>query len=718
MRVLQILPALTSGGVETGTVDFARELKKRGIHNCVISSGGPLVKELIKMKVPHYSIPVHVKGPAALLTLSQIRKVIREERIDIVHARSRVPAWLAWLANIGTGATFITTCHGYYSEHFFSRIMGWGRRVIVISRAIERHMNRGFGIPHDRMDLIWRGVHLEKYPYIADHYTGHKKDKFVVANIGRLTPIKGHEHFLKAIRLVSLKVPNLEAWIIGGIEPGKESYANELKTMAVKLGIDKKIKWMGRCDNIPDLLPQIDLVALTTNVPEAFGRVLIEAGARGTAVVSTRTGGVVEVIQDQVDGLLVEVDDERTLASCIEETFKYPEKTQARVATFRKKIETHFTLEGMTDKILQVYEKALNQVHIIIPKFGSLGDLALIVPSLRALKKKHAGSRIFLVTDPIWMDFMRNCPYVDELIPLKRRGLLSWVSLFLVALRLRRIGMDLSVDFQNNRRSYLLSFLSGSSLRYGFRRGMFGFLLNRGMPFKKALISPVHHQFELLKALGIFQANEHLELWVHENEKIEASRLTRSIWFEPGELRIGFSLSASPKWRTKNWPERHYLDLAKGLDKRLPLKIFLLGTSDASPLAESFRRERLPFVIDLVGQTRLSDIRAIIVGLDLLVTGDSAMMHLAAAAGIPFVALFGPTNPQRHMPPAQYAEALYADVECAPCYKAKCNAPEFICMPRIRPEQVEAKVMELLRASKKFKEANAMEKKVEDSNIL
>ena len=177
MNILQVVPRLDTGGVETGTVDLAKELIQQGNKGVVISSGGELVKELDSLGVKHYELPVHKKSPFVMFRMiNGIIEVIKREKIDIVHARSRVPAWSSYFACFRTGCNFITTCHGYYNTYFTSRIMGWGKRVIVPSLVIGRHMIDDFGVPLERIRRIPRGVDLDKFKF---NPTFLKEKKFV-----------------------------------------------------------------------------------------------------------------------------------------------------------------------------------------------------------------------------------------------------------------------------------------------------------------------------------------------------------------------------------------------------------------------------------------------------------------------------------------------------------------------------------------------------------
>ena len=149
MNILQILPELNVGGVETGTLDLAKYLVRSGHKAVVVSNGGELVKELESCGAIHYRLPVHKKSLLSIIRMvSRLSEIIRQERIDIVHARSRVPAWIAFFAARKTNTVFITTCHGYYKKHPLSEVMGWAKRVIVLSNVIARHMIDDFGVPY------------------------------------------------------------------------------------------------------------------------------------------------------------------------------------------------------------------------------------------------------------------------------------------------------------------------------------------------------------------------------------------------------------------------------------------------------------------------------------------------------------------------------------------------------------------------------------------
>ena len=236
MNILQVLPELTVGGVETGTVDLAKYLVKAGHKAVVVSNGGELVAELESCGAVHYKLPVHRKSFFSMAgAIPRLAEIITKENIDIVHARSRVPAWIAYFACRRTKAVFITTCHGYYKKHFFSGVMGWGKRVIALSNIIARHMIEDFGVPHERISFVPRGVDMSRFVYTNPDEK--RKKEFNVGIIARITPLKGHLFFMKAMAKVARAIPELKVWVVGNAPSSKEAYKEQVEVLTKRLGL-------------------------------------------------------------------------------------------------------------------------------------------------------------------------------------------------------------------------------------------------------------------------------------------------------------------------------------------------------------------------------------------------------------------------------------------------------------------------------------------------
>jgi glycosyltransferase involved in cell wall biosynthesis len=360
MRILQMVPELEAGGVETGTIDLARALKKKGHAVIVVSNGGKLVEALESNNIPHIKLPIHRKSLKSLLLVPKIERLIRSQYIDIVHASSRVPAWIGYLACKKTKTPFITSCHGFYSRHPFSSVMGRGKLVMVISDAIGERMRGAFKVPPEKIRVVYRGVNLVKYHFSEDKYD-HKKDTFTVINIGRITPLKGHYEFIKAMQLVVREEPRAEAWIVGGAAKSKKPYMDRLRRLAVDLGIEKHIKFLGVKRDIPDLLKKADVLVLSSNKPEGFGRAVIEAGAVGTAVCASNIGGIKEIVKNGISGLLFPPGDEKKISECILKMLHEPEFCKTCAKSLRRRVEKDFSLERMAVDTLAAYTEALGK---------------------------------------------------------------------------------------------------------------------------------------------------------------------------------------------------------------------------------------------------------------------------------------------------------------------------------------------------------------------
>ncbi|MEE9500390.1 MAG: glycosyltransferase family 4 protein [Candidatus Omnitrophota bacterium] len=358
MKILHLIPALETGGVETGTIDLALSLERSGQTVVVVSSGGRLVEDLENNNILHIKLPVHKKSPLALLLAMRIASIIKTQKIDIVHASSRVPAWIGFLACKLRRVPFVTSCHGFYSRHLFSYVMGWGKLVMVISKSVEKRMAEDFKVPKEKIRLVYRGVDLTRYQYCPDKYDA-KKDYFTIINIARLTPLKGQYEFIKAMKRVINKTERVEIWIVGGRKIGKGRYLNTLKDLAKELGIEKHVKFLGARSDIPDLLKKADCLVLSTEVPEGFGRTVIEAGAIGTAVCASEAGGIKEIIDNGVSGLLFPPGDETGMSEAVLRMLDDVELRKRCARNLRKKIEESFTLEQMAKATLSVYEEAL-----------------------------------------------------------------------------------------------------------------------------------------------------------------------------------------------------------------------------------------------------------------------------------------------------------------------------------------------------------------------
>lgn len=694
MNILQILPELNYGGVETGTLDMAKYLVSHNHKAVVVSAGGQLVGELTACGAIHYTLDVHRKSLFSMLrAIPQLAEIIRKEDIQVVHARSRVPAWSAYFACRLTGRPFITTCHGYYSKHPFTRVMGWGKLVIVPSQAVGRHMIEDFGLPRDRVRLIPRSVDASKFTFIPAE--NKKRTEFVIAVIARVVPLKGHIPFIKAIHKVYRNIPNIKVWIVGAVPASKPHYREELEGLVKRLGLAHIVEFLGARRDIPEILSKVNLLVLPTITYEAFGRVIVEAYAAGVPVVATKIAGVVDIVEDGVDGLLAAPGDPETLADAIIKVLKDPELSGALAKNGYLKAISQFTLEKMAQATIQVYEEAVASHRILVIKLSALGDLILSIPALKAIRKKYpAPSKITCLVGKDIQAVLTHCPYVDEVAAYDFKGRdKGFLEFWRLGGRLRKNNFDLALDLQNNRKSHLLSFLSFAPRRYGYQNGKFSFLLNRRVKETKVILGPLEHQFRILGLLDIELKDKKIELWPSKDDVREIEEFLDSQWMNKGQPLAGLHLGSSRKWLSKRWP----LDYAAALSERLALQgIRLVVTGEEMPGKElnyfkGLTEKSRPIIA--CGRTSINQLACLIKRCGVFICGDTAPLHIAIGMSVPVVALFGPTDPKRHLPAGENIILLNKELPCQPCYKPECR--DVKCMEQISVDEVLEAVLKL-----------------------
>ncbi|HQP91599.1 MAG TPA: lipopolysaccharide heptosyltransferase II [Candidatus Omnitrophota bacterium] len=693
MNILQILPQLRVGGVETGTVDLAKYLVATG-HKCVVvSAGGELVKELESCGVKHYTLPVDNKAFWIMMkSARQLQKIVMDEKIDIIHARSRVPAWVGFMAARHTDTCLITTAHGSYSKHIFSYMMGWGKYTILPSSVIGRRMHKDFGVPLENIKLIPRSVDLERYKY-RQPVDKPKKD-FLIALVGRITPIKGQIYFLKAFSKVLRSYPTAKAWIIGSVSSGKDDYMEELEVLTRRLGLSKAVEFLRNRRDIPELLSQADCLVMPSIAEESFGRVIVEAQATGVPVVATRVKGVIKIVEDGTDGLLVYPKDPEGLAQGIEKIFKDHHFALAMAEKGRKKVEERFTLEKMAQDTLKVYEEALSRKRILVIKMSALGDCILSIPSFEALKKKFPDSKITCLVELASKDVFKRCPYIDELIVTDLKGRdKGFKGLWRLMKKLAGERFDMVIDFQNNKKSHMLAFSTFAFDRYGYDNGKFSFLLNKKIKDTGSPLPPVQHQFRVLDMLGIGHLGEALKLWLSEEDKRFSDDFFKTEGL--GGRVIGINIGSSLRWKTKRWPTKKIAELCDLLSMG-GYRVLLTGSAHDAPYAKAVLKQVKSRPACAVARTSLMQLAGLIQKCACFVTSDSAPLHIASAMGTPVVALFGPTDPARHMPPSEKSIVLKSEI-CTPCYKDECKRKTHSCMDGIKTKQVFDSIESLLR---------------------
>ena len=226
--------------------------------------------------------------------------------------------------------------------------------------------------------------------------------------------------------------------------------------------------------------------------------------------------------------------------------------------------------------------------------------------------------------------------------------------------------------------------------RYGFRRGPFGFLLNRPDRTFEVKEPPVHHQFRILSKLGVRKLDDRLELWPDAESENRIGKMMDEWSGDRASKTIGLVLGASPQWQSKRWPADYFRELARRLTGERGYRVVLIGTSEDASLGEGFEAgQGQGAILNMLGKTSARDLISLFKRLDLVVSGDTAPLHVAAAAQTKIVALFGPTDPRRHMPATGGAAVLCRSLACQPCYRGVCRLEDpLVCLKQISVAEV------------------------------
>lgn len=370
--ILQVLPSLVTGGVERGTVEITDAITRAGGRALVASEGGRLVPAIEAAGGRHVCLPLAAKNPAVIWSnAGRLESLIRSEGVSIVHARSRAPAWSAWLACQRTRARFVTTYHGTYSESLplkrqYNSVMARGEIVIAASRFIADLIHSRHRVPPARIRVIPRGIDPAVFDpgAVAPDRSARLATEWklppamrVVMLPGRLTAWKGQTVLLNA--LARLRRRDVCVVLVGS-DQGRTRYTDQLLLQARRLGVADRVRLAGDCHDMPAALLLADVVVHASTEAEAFGRVVIEAQAMGRAVIASDLGGPVETVEQGVTGWRVPPGDAAALAAAINYALDLPPGAlQSLAAAARGSVLRTATVGAMQDATLAVYRDVL-----------------------------------------------------------------------------------------------------------------------------------------------------------------------------------------------------------------------------------------------------------------------------------------------------------------------------------------------------------------------
>ena len=372
--VLQILPHLNSGGLVSGAVEISEALQKAGMNSFVASEGGRREREITRAGGKVLNFSLGSKNPLIiLLNVYKLSKIIKTYKINIIHARSRAPAWSAYFAAKKMGIPFVTTFHGTYSiqnnlKKKYNSIMIKSNRVIAISKFIKSHILSNYNIDKEKIVTIYRGVNIEKFNYLKvsnERLVSLLKkfnipeDSYVVLLPGRITRWKGHTLLIEAIS--KLQRSDIICLFVGDVQ-GRNKYYTELEKLIDKLQLKNNFRIISNQSDMAAIYKLADVVVSTSLEPEAFGRVVAEAQAMGRPTVAVNHGGGPEIIIDGQTGWLFKPGDADDLSDKINSALNLNKEDRDKMAMGAiERAKLNFNNETMCAKTLQVYAELVNK---------------------------------------------------------------------------------------------------------------------------------------------------------------------------------------------------------------------------------------------------------------------------------------------------------------------------------------------------------------------
>ena len=377
--VLQVTPALDAGGVERTTVEMAQALTRSGGRAIVASRGGRLEGELKAVGGELTQLPMDTKNPLEMYAnIGRLVALARKHHVQIVHARSRAPAWSAMFAARRLGLPFVTTYHGVYNaksslKRFYNSIMARGDLVIANSDFTRAHVIAEHGVSPERVISIPRGVDLARFdPAAVDAARVADMRKLwglapldmrpVVLLPGRLTNWKGQSVLIEAAALIEGERRGAAVYVLAGDSQGRQQYMADLHDLARKKGVADAVKIVGHLVDMPAALKAATVAVFPSTDAEAFGRAAVEAQAMGVPVVASNLGGLAETIVEGESGFLVPASDPRRLAYAVDRVLALSAEQRKNMGDRgATRVRARYSVEALQAATLAVYERLLKE---------------------------------------------------------------------------------------------------------------------------------------------------------------------------------------------------------------------------------------------------------------------------------------------------------------------------------------------------------------------
>ena len=697
LTVLQVIPDLSTGGAERTTVDVAHAITRAGGRAIVASRGGRLEGELREAGGELIKIPAHTKNPYSMLAnVLRLSHIIEQYNVDIVHARSRAPAWSALLAARLAGKPFVTTYHGTYNanlplKRWYNSIMARGDLVIANSNFIAAHVHDTYGLPEPNIVTIPRGTDMGRFdPDAVDHARVKKMredwgitlspsadERVVVLLPARLTRWKGQTVLIEAAAILKERGRGGDAiYILAGDDQGRETYSNELTRKIEDLGLSGRVRLMvGNVNDMPAACLAADVVVAPSVEAEAFGRIAVEAQAMGRPIIAADHGGSRETVVTTADdpgaeglatGWRVAPGNANSLADALSEAFDQgPGGRAATGALGQAHVRETYSLTEMVDRTLSVYRRLAGSPasrrivaarglqgaeHILVIKLGALGDFVQAIGPMQAIRKQHPLAHITLLTTPLFVPLAWAMGVFDAVWSDGRPR--NWPDQIALISRLRSGQFERVYDLQTSDRSSAYH-----GVLWPQRPEWSGIAGGCSHPHKNPERDSMHtveRQREQLAGIGITDVALSDLSFAQSNGRTDLGRFEFDPLTTPFAMIIPGGAAHRP---AKRWPAKAYGKLAAHIWEQGILPVVLGAGAEKEAAAEILKA--CPDAINLVDRTDFLQIASLAGHARLAVGNDTGPMHICGASGAPSLVLFSDeSDPRRCAPRGRLVRTL------------------------------------------------------------
>lgn len=360
MNILFLSTHLNTGGISSYLDTLSRGLMKKGHRVWIATSGGNLVESLKESGVKHITLNIRTKSELdcrIYFSLLAVSRMIKKNKIDVIHAQTRVTQVMAACLNKLSGKPFVSTCHGFFKPRLSRRMFPcWGERVIAISEAVYEHLQKDFHVDSKRIVLIKNGIDLESFPLLTTQMKEMKRRAFGLDNqptigiMARLSSVKGHDVLIEAMRMVVAQFPQAKLLIVG-----EGRLERKLKEMVREFKLSENVVFYPVVNQSSDMLSLFDIFVMPSR-QEGLGLSVMEAQAAGLPVVASKVGGLPSLIEDGRTGLLVPPDNPNVLAEAILLLLRNKDKAKEMGTRARDFIQKEFSSERMEEETVEVYK--------------------------------------------------------------------------------------------------------------------------------------------------------------------------------------------------------------------------------------------------------------------------------------------------------------------------------------------------------------------------